>query len=118
VLSHASIVREIIDLKHFSVRAYRACGWLAVAFVLLTFSNLAKVIGFGRWVASIGNAAFLFTAIFTAAVVYTAWRRAAANAKRMPILRCSKHTAARLSRPAIGRTPHTGGRIFPAVGVL
>ena len=65
-------VREIADLKHFSPRAYRGFGWLAAAFVLPTFANLAKLIGFGRWVATIGNAVFLFTAVFTATVVYRA----------------------------------------------
>jgi len=68
-------VREIADLKHFSLRAYRWLGWLGVTFVLLAFANLAKVIGFGRWVASIGNAVFLGTAIFIVIVVYMAWRR-------------------------------------------
>jgi diguanylate cyclase (GGDEF)-like protein len=68
-------VREITDLKHFSARAYRVFGWLASSFVLLSVANLAKVIGVGSWVANIGNALFLGTALFTVVVVYMAWRR-------------------------------------------
>ncbi len=67
--------REITDLRRFAPRAYRILGWLGVTFMLLAVANLAKVIGFGRWVAGIGNTVFLVTAVFTVVVVIAAWRR-------------------------------------------
>lgn len=68
-------VREIADLKRFSPRVYRVFGWLAVAFVLLTFSNFASLFGLGWLVAAIGNVIFLGSAIFTLVVACLAWRR-------------------------------------------
>jgi diguanylate cyclase (GGDEF)-like protein len=68
-------VREIADLKRFSPRIYAAFGWLALAFVVLTFANVAHLFGHGGQVASIGNLLFLGAAIFTLVVAFVAWRR-------------------------------------------
>jgi len=68
-------VREIADLKRFSPRVYAIFGWLAVTFVLLSFANLARLIGLGGLVSAIGNLIFLGTAIFTLVVAFLAWRR-------------------------------------------
>lgn len=68
-------VREIADLERFSPRIYRTFGWFAVTFVLLALSNLAKLIGFGPMVATIGNVIFLGVAAFTLIVSFLAWRR-------------------------------------------
>lgn len=68
-------VREIADLKRFSPRVYALYGWLALAFVLLAFANLAHLLGFGGRVASLGNVMFLGTAVFTIVVSLLAWRR-------------------------------------------
>ena len=43
--------------------------------MLLTFSNLARLIGLGHVVAVIGNLIFLGTAAFTLVVAFLAWRR-------------------------------------------
>ncbi len=67
--------REIADLKHFSPRIYSMFGWLATAFVLITIANLAKFIGFGRWVNGLGNLMFVATTVFTVVVAFLAWRR-------------------------------------------
>lgn len=68
-------VREIADLKRFSPRVYNAFGWLAIAFGVLTFANLGRLIGLGAAVAAIGNVLFLFACVFTLIVAYNAWRR-------------------------------------------
>lgn len=68
-------VREIADLRHYSRRAYRAFGWLAVIFVLLAFSNVGTYVGLGGIVAAIGNLLFIGTAVFTLVVAFLAWRR-------------------------------------------
>jgi two-component system, sensor histidine kinase LadS len=68
-------VREIADLNRFSPRIYAVFGWLAVAFVVLAFANLAHLFGFGGQVASLGNLLFLGTAVFTLVVAFVAWRR-------------------------------------------
>ncbi len=68
-------VREIADLKRFSPRIYAGYGWLAIAFVVLAFANLAHLVGFGALVASFGNVLFLGTAVFTLIVAFLAWRR-------------------------------------------
>ena len=67
--------REIADLRHFSPRIHRVFGWFALAFVLLAVANLAKFIGLGPMVATIGNAIFLIVAAFTLVTVFIAWRR-------------------------------------------
>jgi diguanylate cyclase (GGDEF)-like protein len=67
--------REIADLKHFSPRIYAVFGWLAAGFVLITIANLAKFIGFGRWVNGLGNLMFVATTVFTMVVAFLAWRR-------------------------------------------
>ena len=67
--------REIADLQRFSPRIYRIFWWLAATFVFLAFSNLAKLIGFGPLVATIGNLIFLGVAAFTLVVTFLAWRR-------------------------------------------
>jgi two-component system, sensor histidine kinase LadS len=67
--------REIADLKHSSPRIYDVFGWFAVAFVIITIANLAKLIGFGMWVNALGNLMFLGVSLFTMAVVFLAWRR-------------------------------------------
>ncbi|MGQ0836469.1 MAG: sensor domain-containing diguanylate cyclase [Gammaproteobacteria bacterium] len=68
-------VREIADLRRFSPRVYTVFGWLAVAFVVLAFANLADFIGLGRLVAVIGNLIFVGAAVFTLVVAFMAWRR-------------------------------------------
>ena len=68
-------VREIADLKNSSPRVYGIFGWLAWAFVALAFSNLAHFIGWGGFVAAVGNLLFVGSAIFTLVVAFLAWRR-------------------------------------------
>jgi diguanylate cyclase (GGDEF)-like protein len=67
--------REIADLRRFSPRIYGMFGWLAAAFVAVTFANAAKFIGLGAWVNALGNLVFLTAAIFTLVVAFVAWRR-------------------------------------------
>ncbi len=67
--------REIADLRRFSPREYQVFGWLAVAFLVLTVSNLAKLIGLSAFVNALGNALFLGTAVFALVVAFIAWRR-------------------------------------------
>jgi diguanylate cyclase (GGDEF)-like protein len=68
-------VREIAELRRFSPRVYNAFGWLAWAFVLLTFANLGQELGFGPIVVMAGNLIFIGSAIFTLVVAFLAWRR-------------------------------------------
>jgi two-component system, sensor histidine kinase LadS len=68
-------VREIADLRRFLPRAYAAFGGLAVVFILLSFANVADLLGFGGLVARVGNVAFLGAAVFTLVVAFLAWRR-------------------------------------------
>jgi len=68
-------IREIADLKHSSPRVYDIFGWLAWAFVVLAFSNLAHLIGWGGLVAAVGNLIFVGSAVFTLVVAFLAWRR-------------------------------------------
>ena len=68
-------VREIADLRRFSPRVYAVFGWLSITFVVLTFANLAQLIGLGGLVAAIGNIVFMFAAMFTLVVAFLAWRR-------------------------------------------
>jgi diguanylate cyclase (GGDEF)-like protein len=68
-------VREIADLRRFSKRVYRAFGWLALAFVVLAFANVADFVGLGKIVTSIGNLVFVGAALFTLVVAFIAWRR-------------------------------------------
>jgi len=67
--------REIADLKRSSPRVYAVFGWLAVAFVVLAFANVAKFVGLESLVNDIGNVMFLASPIFTVVVCFTAWRR-------------------------------------------
>jgi two-component system, sensor histidine kinase LadS len=67
--------REIADLRRFSPRIYTIFGWFAVAFVIVTFANVAKFVGFGVWVNLLGNSIFLAAAVFTLVVSFLAWRR-------------------------------------------
>ena len=71
----ALFVREFANLRIFSPRVYSAFGWLAVAFGVLTLSNVLRVFGFGVLIARIGNLMFLGTAILTLVVAFLAWRR-------------------------------------------
>jgi diguanylate cyclase (GGDEF)-like protein len=68
-------VREIADLRRFSPRIFTVFGWLAVAFVVETFANLIKLIGFEDLILAIGNVLFLGASIFTLVVTFIAWRR-------------------------------------------
>jgi diguanylate cyclase (GGDEF)-like protein len=68
-------VREIADLRHSMPRNYSAFGWLAGAFVLLTFANLIKLIGFENLINGIGNLLFAGSAVYTLVVAFVAWRR-------------------------------------------
>ena len=71
----ALFVREFANLKDFSPKVYRAFGWLAVAFVVLTLANFLRVFGLGVLIAAIGNLMFLGSALFTLIVAFLAWRR-------------------------------------------
>ncbi len=68
-------VREIADLKVTWPRVYAIYGGLAIAFIVLTVANVAKLVGLGPLVNGIGNLIFLATAIFTLVVAFVAWRR-------------------------------------------
>jgi len=68
-------VREIADLRRAMPRHYTAFGWLAGAFVLLTFSNIIKLIGFQDLINGIGNILFAGSAVYTLIVAFVAWRR-------------------------------------------
>ena len=67
-------VRDIADLRRVMPRNYAVFGWLAGAFVLLTFANLIKLIGFEDSVNSVGNVLFLGAAVYTLVVAFVAWR--------------------------------------------
>ena len=67
-------VRDIADLRRFLPRNYAVFGWLAGAFMLLTFANLLKLIGYPDLVNNAGNALFLGSAVYTLVVVFVAWR--------------------------------------------
>ena len=68
--------REIADLKHFSRRIYAMFGWFAVAFVIITIANLAKLIGYGDLGDGIsGNLLFIAATVFTMVAAFLAWRR-------------------------------------------
>jgi two-component system, sensor histidine kinase LadS len=71
----ALFVREFANLRLFSPRVYSAFGWLAVAFIGLTFANFLHPFGWGRPVAALGNLMFLGSAIFTIVAAFLAWRR-------------------------------------------
>lgn len=68
-------VREIADLKRFSLSVYRIFGGLAVVFTLLAFSNFLSRDGFGGLISAFGNLVFIATAVFTLVVAFLAWRR-------------------------------------------
>jgi two-component system, sensor histidine kinase LadS len=67
-------VRDIADLRRFLPRNYTVFGWLAGAFVLLTFANLLKLVGYEDLVNNAGNILFLGSAVYTLVVVFVAWR--------------------------------------------
>ena len=67
--------REIADLRHFSLRVYRAFGWFAAAFVVIAVANLAKFVGMEGAVNAIGDAMFVAAPVFTVVVCFLAWRR-------------------------------------------
>jgi two-component system, sensor histidine kinase LadS len=67
--------REIADLRHFSPRVYAMFGWFAVAFVVVTVANLAKLAGLGILVNALGNVLFSVVAAVTLVVAFVAWRR-------------------------------------------
>ncbi len=71
----ALFVREFANLRLFSPRVYSAFGWLAVAFIVLTFANFLRVFGLAIPLAAIGNLMFLGSAILTFVVAFLAWRR-------------------------------------------
>ncbi len=72
----ALFVREFAKLRLFSPRVYSAFGWLAVAFIVLTFANFLRALGWsGVPIAAIGNLMFLGSAILTIVVAFLAWRR-------------------------------------------
>jgi diguanylate cyclase (GGDEF)-like protein len=68
-------VREIADLRRSMPRNYTVFGWLAGAFVLLTFANIIKLIGFEDLINGIGNLLFVGSAVYTLIVAFIAWRR-------------------------------------------
>ena len=71
----ALFVREFANLRLFSPKVYSAFGWLAIAFVGLTFANFLRIFGWGAPVAAIGNVMFLASAILTLVVAFLTWRR-------------------------------------------
>ena len=71
----ALFVREFAKLRLFSPRVYSAFGWLAVAFIVLTFANFLRAFGLGTPIAAIGNLMFLGSAILTIVTAFLAWRR-------------------------------------------
>jgi diguanylate cyclase (GGDEF)-like protein len=68
-------VREIADLRHASPRIDAIFGWFAVAFVLVTIANVAKLAGYGLIVNALGNLIFSVAAVFTVVIAFLAWRR-------------------------------------------
>lgn len=68
-------VRDIADLRRVMPRAYTVFGWLAGAFILLTFANLIKLVGYEDIVNNVGNILFLGSAVYTLVVAFIAWRR-------------------------------------------
>jgi len=70
----ALFVRDMADIRVFSPRAYSIFGWFAVAFIVLTFLNLAKPFGFESFVNDLGNVLFLASGIFTLWISFSAWR--------------------------------------------
>ena len=73
-------VRDIADLRRFLPRHYTVFGWLASAFMLLTFANLIKLIGYEDLVNDVGNILFLGSAVYTLVVAFVAWRRGSRSA--------------------------------------
>jgi diguanylate cyclase (GGDEF)-like protein len=73
-------VRDIADLRRFLPRTYTVFGWLAGAFVLLTFANLIKLIGYENLVNDVGNILFLGSAVYTLVVAFVAWRHGSRSA--------------------------------------
>jgi two-component system, sensor histidine kinase LadS len=67
--------REIADLKHSSPRVYKIFGWFAVAFVVITAANAARVVGYEEWVNDAGDIMLVVAALFTLVVCALAWRR-------------------------------------------
>ena len=68
-------VREIANLRWYSPRVYRAYAWIAIAFVIVTVANAAKLLGFTTFVSAAGNLLFIGTTLFTLVVCFLAWRR-------------------------------------------
>jgi diguanylate cyclase (GGDEF)-like protein len=68
-------VRDIADLRRVMPHAYTVFGWLAGAFILLTFANILKLVGFENSVNNFGNILFLGSAVYTLVVAFIAWRR-------------------------------------------
>jgi diguanylate cyclase (GGDEF)-like protein len=73
-------VRDIADLRRYLPRSYTVFGWLAGAFMLLTFANLIKLIGYEDIVNGIGNLLFLGSAAYTLVIAFVAWRRGSRSA--------------------------------------
>jgi diguanylate cyclase (GGDEF)-like protein len=73
-------VRDIADLRRFLPRNYIVFGWLAGAFMLLTFANLIKLLGYEDLVNDLGNILFLGSAVYTLVVAFVAWRRGSRSA--------------------------------------
>jgi diguanylate cyclase (GGDEF)-like protein len=73
-------VRDMADLRRFMPRNYAVFGWLAAAFVLLTFANLIKLIGYEDLVNNFGNVLFLGSAVYTLVVAFVAWRQGSRSA--------------------------------------
>jgi len=73
-------VRDIADLRRFLPRTYIVFGWLAGAFMLLTFANLIKLVGHEEIVNAAGNILFLGSAVYTLVVAFVAWRQGSRSA--------------------------------------
>jgi diguanylate cyclase (GGDEF)-like protein len=73
-------VRDIADLRRFLPRHFAVFGWLAAAFVLLTFANVVKLIGYEDSINNIGNILFLGSAVYTLVVAFVAWRHGSRSA--------------------------------------
>jgi len=73
-------VREMADLRRFLPRNYKLFGWLASAFLLLTFANLIKLIGYEDVVNAVGNVLFLGASLYTLIIAFVAWLRGSRSA--------------------------------------
>jgi two-component system, sensor histidine kinase LadS len=107
-------IREIADLRHSSPRVYTIFGWLAWAFVLLCCSNVLHFVGWGGFVAAVGNLMFVGSALFTLVVALLAWRRGnrAAGWFLIAWMMLETVTIATAIRLLVDRAEHAEGLLY------